>query len=491
MADTVAISPAVAPPDPGPGTWLVDHKTRARRARSRARQMEALTRTTQPIIRLAAIIAKLDIELPRRRGKRLEMLLAYMTVLSDWRSGRRSRPGRDTSAALLGITADHVRKLWRRLEALELIERTATGQHLAHDEVKRQPREEYHVVQRSEWTLPAPEGIYAEDVQASHIDRALAALAAVAELLATLDDGPAETVEVTGHMVAAWRSLMSERANQEKDSYCCPIYRFISSTLPSRSPSSLPKAAYGRTWQEAATKEGQKRQRRAKRRAMNPQALELARSLRNDSRLPQLKNAPLPILVNSLTARANAGWTASDVVKAVQRAVEARNSRWGYYDPPINPDKSIAWLSRLLGEVADIYPVQRPPHVVAEEAAEASRARQAARRTAAPAVVRTAGDRRRARIQVPRRRRGHRTTQNEMFDQTVAGRARVATTPPVAAQWAPPQPTGPQCALCGHSGPDVDHRALLGRGNVEVCSGCHHWHTHLARLNTTSHHTAT
>lgn len=487
---TAAISPADTPPEPSPGTWLVEHKTKARRAHSRARQMEALTRTTQPIIRLAAIIAKLDIELPRRRGKRLEILLAYMTVLSDWRSGRRSRPGRDTSAALLGITTDHVRKIWRRLESLKLIERTATGGHLPHHEVRLQPREEYHVVERSEWTLPAPQGIYAEDVTASHIDQALAALAAVAERLATLDDGPAETGEATGQMVTAWRTLMSDRANQEKDSYCCPIYGFISSTLPSRSPSSLPQAAYGRTWQDAATKKGQKERRRAKRRAMNPKAVELARALRNDSRLPQLKNAPLPILVNCLTARAKAGWTANDVVKAIQVAVKARNSRWGYYDPPVNPDKSIAWLSRLLTEVADIYPVERPPHVVAQEAAEASRARQATRRKTAPTVTRTAGDRRRARIQLPQRRRHHHT-RKDTFGQTVAGRARTATTPTVAAEWIPPQPTGPQCALCGHSGPDVEPRDLPGRADVTVCDGCHHWHTHLARLDTYGHHTTT
>lgn len=475
-----------------PGTWAVEHRTRVRRGRSRAHQMQAVSRTTQPIIRLAAILAKLDKDIPQRRGKRLETLLAYMILLGDWRSGRRSRPGRDTSAEILDVTPDTVRRLWRRLERLEVIERTAEGTRLPHAVVRLQDPEEYHVAQRAEWTVRIPADIYAEDVTLDHIERAVAVFADLAERLAELDADLASLQRPLDAMRQAWHRLTATGPEQGSEAYCGPIYGFLFSTVPSRESSSPPSTATGRTTKSAAAPRRQKsattsqrgRRGRPQRRRMNPDAVALARELRDERRLPQLRDANVAVLAACVHSRALAGWTASDVVKAVEAACQRRAEQWGYYDPPVDPKASVAWLSRLLKEVADVHPVEVPPHRAAAEAAERIRAEraEAARRRAEQ--QREAGPSRRPRIQVPTRRRSRATARPEdLFADTVAGRGRAERihrqdqAPAPVTTWRPPEPTAPRCELCGERGHDVAFRIVPSRGSVEVCEGCHVWHS--------------
>lgn len=196
----------------------------------------------------------------------------------------------------------------------------------------------------------------------------------------------------------------------------------------------------------------------------------------------------MAILAATVHSRAIAGWTASDVVRAVEAAAQRRCETWGYYDPPIDPKAAIKWLKTLLAEVVDRYPVETPPHRAAAERAEQLRAEREAAAQRRQAEQRERPSRStRPRILVPARRRpyGGHTRPEDTFDQTAAGRERAARRgqregqDELAAAWPRPAPAGPRCELCGESGTaaDVECRFLPSRGSVEVCSGCHAWHS--------------
>lgn len=474
-----------------PGVFLVEARTRVRRARSRAHQLETMTRMTQPVIRMAAALVLLERKIPRRRGKNLDVLLAYMFSCADWKSGRRSRPGRADSAAILDVQEDTVRKLWRRLEDLELITNTCTGIHLSREQVAEQEPEEYHVADRSEWTMRNAPGVYAEDVTPEHIERAVGAFAALAERLAEMDADLAPLEGPLAAMSESWRRLLAARSEQGEKSYICPINGFLFSTLPHKVCSSSPSTAYGQKDKKdgatrrpkSATTSGRPGKRAGSKRRMNPDALDLAYELLGEDRLPQLRGSDIRFLASTVHSRAVAGWKVSDVVRAVQAACQRRSEQYGYFDPPKRQDvrRASAWLKAMLAEVEDLYPVDIPPHRAAAAAAEELRAD---RRTAAQ-ERRAQADRRaepgsQPRIVIPARRRAH-TGPEDLFADSVAARQRAARIEREdqehAATWQPRVPAAPRCELCGNPGRDVVFRFLPSRGSVECCEGCHAWHS--------------
>lgn len=476
------------------GVFMGEARTRVRRGRSRAHQMAALARTTQPIIRLAAIIAKLDMDIPQRRGMTREVLLAYMIMCGDWRSGKRSRPGRPCSSKILGREEDSVRKMWRELEGLGILVRTAKGRFIPHAEVKLQDPEDYHVADRSEWTVPIPKGVYAEDITQAHVDRAVKAFALLAERLAVLDADLAPITEAVAAMTEGWRNLIDTRASQAKDAKFCLIYGFINVVVRSKHCSkSLPRAGkpdktkssadLASLGPRSATKSQAGPARKVRRRRMDPDAVALARSLRTEKRLPQLRHVKTAQLAATVDSRAKAGWTAWDVAQAVAEAVQRRRDNWGVYKVDVHLMRPTAWLKTLLAEVTDRYPVERPPHVQAEALSAAAR-----EATAAAQAERAAYEARRAeratgygtgrpRIVVPRRRpaqTGPGPLAGTAADpRNTRGRERAVDVPAPRST----QTEWPVCRLCANPGPDVEHRFIPRLGAVACCGGCEAWHT--------------
>jgi hypothetical protein len=479
-----------------PGLFLAESRTRLRRSRSRAHQLATLARVRQPVVRLAAIVAKLEKDIPRRRGFTLDVLLAYMVLVADWRSGRRSRPGRACSAEILGITEDAVRKLWRRMEKAGVLEKTAEGRHLPHAEVKLQDPEAYHVADRAEWTVKVPQGVWAEDITAAHLDRAVEAFRRLAARLAALDADLAPLQQALTAMTEAWQALAATRSDQANSTKCCPIYGFITVVVRSRIDSEQLSTPYGRKLLKSkadgatrrpisATKSQDRPRRKVRGRRMDPDAVVLARALKAEPRLPQLRNARMDYLTATVASRAKSGWTAWDVAHAVTIACQRRVERWGHYKPPYDPMRPEAWLKGLLADVEDRYPVETPPHVQAEAAsaaAHAEAAQAAAERTAYEARRAARAEAGRGRIIIPATRtRSYRPVLavEDAFADSVAARERgrrpAAWTEPEPA--APPAPQLPACQMCGNTGHDVDYRFLAGRGTVQCCEGCHAWHS--------------
>lgn len=215
---------------------------------------------------------------------------------------------------------------------------------------------------------------------------------------------------------------------------------------------------------------------------MNRDALDLAYELLGDDRLPQLRGSDIRFLASTVHSRAVAGWSASDVVRAVQAACQRRAEKLGYFDPPKRQDvrHAAAWLKTMLAEVEDTYPADVAPHRAARAAAEELRAE----REAAAAERRAQAERRaapgsRPRIVIPAHRRS--SSPVDLLAGTAAGRARDAGTwredQEHAAAWQPRPVDAPRCELCGNTGHDVEHRFIASRGYVECCEGCHVWHS--------------
>jgi len=471
--------------------FLAAHRTRIRRGRSRAHQLEALTRVTQPVIRMAAALVLLERKIPRRRGKNLDVLLAHMLACGDWKSGRRSRPGRAVTAAILNVEEDTVRKMWRRMESFGILVRTAEGTRLAHDIVKLQEPEEYHIADRAEWTVRNAPDVYAEDVTPAHIERAVGAFAALAERLAEMDADLAPLEAPLAAMSESWTALLATRSQQGNGAYICPINGFLFSTLPSQVRSSSPSTAYGQKDEKDGAKRRPKSATTSRRpgsrsssgRRMDPDSLDLARELLDEDRLPQLRGSNIVFLASTVRSRAKAGWSASDVVRAVTAACQRRSEQFGYYDPPKRQDvkAAAAWLKMMLTLVEDLYPVDVPPHRAARAAAEELRAEReaAAAERRAQAGLRSEPESR-PRIVIPARRRA-RTAPEDLFADSVAARQRAARIEREdqehAAAWQPRVQTAPRCELCGNPGHDVEFRFLPSRGSVECCEGCHAWHS--------------
>jgi hypothetical protein len=95
-------------------------------------QAAAARRADRPAGWLALVLYALDQQRPpgaRRRDARdnLARIAAVLAVSGDWRSGRRARPGRQTTAALLALAERTVQRHWRLLEGLGLAERESEG----------------------------------------------------------------------------------------------------------------------------------------------------------------------------------------------------------------------------------------------------------------------------------------------------------------------------------------------------------------------------
>lgn len=156
----------------------------------------AAIRAHRPVDLLAANLAQLDWAAPKgRTAKTTDRLLTVMVVDADWRSGRRSSPGKNDAAVAIGRSPESVRRHSRLLEAAGCARLTDFGSHLTtgeHDEsgvcrchgaddgrTLAEGERWCHWRTRNEWTVVMPVGI-TEEILAEYRPYALQLLRALA-----------------------------------------------------------------------------------------------------------------------------------------------------------------------------------------------------------------------------------------------------------------------------------------------------------------------
>ncbi len=301
-------------------------------------QAAAASRAGRPVAVLASWLYVLERENPKGRSSTTDRLAALMVTRADWRSGRRSRPGRHEAASLLGVSERTLARQWRLLEGLRLIVPTAAGRHLNAAETALSG----YVRARAEWTCTMP-ALSATDAQ-KHLQRAHELLAALADAV----DNP--------QVVAA---ISTTRVTPSPVGEC-----FNSGTY--RKWFSRP---CGREDAPTGLLITTKNQLRRTRYRQDPQARQLARQLQQ--RIFWLHAVPLPVLASAVVKYAAAGWTARDIQLAADETLARQ--RWSV---PRQPHHPVSYLRRLLAE----HELHKPPSQILQDEFNAQTARQELRR---------------------------------------------------------------------------------------------------------------
>ena len=128
-------------------------------ARRLRRQADGALDARRPVLWLASLLYGLDTPTLKGVSANTGKVATLMAASADFRSGRRSRPGRAVSATLLGLSERTIERQWRILERLGVAVVTVEGSHLSTAqamEIGAQDGQEARWRDRREWTLEFP-----------------------------------------------------------------------------------------------------------------------------------------------------------------------------------------------------------------------------------------------------------------------------------------------------------------------------------------------
>lgn len=323
------------------------HKS-ARLLRTQARHAANLGR---PVAWLALILARLDGleclgERVKGTSRNTGRVAALMAASADFGSGRRSRPGRQTSAATLDVSERTVERHWRLLERLGVAARTAAGRWLAageRAEVYADAGERNRWRDRQEWRLVVPDwaGELDEDTVNAYTHRARELLVSIA-YGKPVDNSPAPDLVVR-------RRVAPSTGGQGVRTWL-PVRRGQSLRPDGR------KEQKGGASPHSSTGPG----RRKARRAPSP-GVELARQMAASGRFAWLRGTPT-FMVAAVVRRLT-GWSVADVVDECDQRMRLLDFTYSEVKAPAS---FLRWL------LADADP-DRPPRQLAHAAQLAAR----------------------------------------------------------------------------------------------------------------------
>lgn len=345
--------------------------TRGRSANLRLRrQAFAAARAGRPVAWLALVLYRLHVEHPKGVSPTTGRVAAVMAASGDFRSGRRSRPGRALTAGMLGVSDRTVERQWRVIERTGTAVRTKNGDLLSatqRAQVEADPTERNRWRDRQEWHLVIPEWVKnlpAGVDFAGYERRARELLAEIAYVslpyLAAF--GNTQSVENPGaDLVVKDRVAPSPKGK---------VLTYL--PLVCSSSQNQPQNRNNRHVTPQTSPRGNRSETSRKGRSLPTEAVSLARELVARGRFPWLRNTKLPMVAATLSRLATAAtpWTARDVEAEVTRRLATTT-----FSCPAVPTAPVGYLRWLLAEADPARPPAQIRDAAAREEQDAIRKR--------------------------------------------------------------------------------------------------------------------
>ena len=351
-------------------------------------QAVAARRADLPTAWLAVVMYYLDLHRPAgasrsdARDNALQ-LAAVLAVSADWRSGRRSRPGRQVAAALLGLAERTITRHLALLEQHGLVERQGEGELLnaeqraeaaADEDVS--PDQQQRWTNRAEWILRVPAWVreITDEQLWPYVERAAAMLddlAGPARRGCPVDNPAGPAVDNgagqagnTGSVTPSSFFKLLGSLPLRRGSFSLPVA--VDKPAPAANMDKPEKEHKGGASRHSPRREG----RQTREGGMAPWAVRLARQVVMDERLPVYGYQHMPALVSTLRKHLGPLWQLDDVLAEVR--LRLREAKQPLLSRPDRPISYFGWL--LAAAVPD-----EPPAQIAQAAAAAVRDRAAER----------------------------------------------------------------------------------------------------------------
>jgi DNA-binding transcriptional ArsR family regulator len=335
-------------------------------------QAVAARRADRPTAWLALVMFYLDLHRPAGASRsdardNAVQLAAVLAVSADWRSGRRSRPGRQVAAGLLGLAERTITRHLALLEHHGLVERQGEGELLnaerraeAAAEEDASPDQQQRWTNRAEWILRIPAWVreITDEQLWPYVERAAAMLdelAGPARGRRAVDNPAGPAVDNSAGQAGNIGSVTPSISFQLLGSL--PLRRgSFSLALAVDKPAAAPTGAE----REKGHKGGASRHSptraagKTRKGGMTPWAVRLARQIVQDGRLPVGGYRHMPALISVLRKLLGPSWQLDDVLAEVR--LRLRETGKPMLTRPDRPMKYLKWL--LASAVASEPPAQ-------------------------------------------------------------------------------------------------------------------------------------
>jgi hypothetical protein len=302
----------------------LDARRLARLARYARRQHRVLSW-------LAVVAYHLDVHRPAGAGKadarRNALSVAMLHAVSaDWASGRRSRPGRRLSAALLGLSERTVERHWQLLECARLLRGSDVGGRLlptaARQAILTDLDERIRTANRKEMALSWPWWVreITDEQLAPYVDQVRVLLDELVARLAPVDNVHPGQMSLIESVAPSLGGKLFSSVPVVRTKFSTPVTVVVDNVRPA------PGRPKGRREQPSSASRSSSTNRGATIRPQSPLwAVDLARMVVTDGRLQPMRGAQVGRIARVLSAAVGPSWTVDDVVAEARiRLGEAR-----------------------------------------------------------------------------------------------------------------------------------------------------------------------